>query len=204
MTTTLLPLSSHYWTKPPAQANHAWRSSSKDFSRATMHPRTPSSSLQSHPHCLLWLVTTVPHLPRQVFKSQQPSFPKQAYRVFLRRRFGIAIPQIPLPRCICKSKPELDRLCTHLVCMCPKGRERFITHDSMAICIRDMAKAVGAYAKFENPDQFRAIDTDNGTRLDLLFVGIQEQQILGDVLITEPCCKTLTRQHANIQGWAAK
>ena len=137
-------------------------------------------------------------------KTQQLSFPKQAYRVFLRRRFGMAIPQIALRRCVCKSKPELDRLGTHLVCMCPKGRERFITHDSMAICIRDMAKAAGAYAKFENPDQFRAVDTDNGTRPDLLFVGIQEQRILGDVLITEPCCKTLTRQQANTQGWAAK
>ena len=81
-------------------------------------------------------------------KTQQLSFPKQAYRVFLRRRFGMAIPQIALRRCVCKSKPELDRLGTHLVCMCPKGRERFITHDSMAICIRDMAKAAGAYAKF--------------------------------------------------------
>ena len=59
-------------------------------------------------------------------------------------------------------------------------------------------------AKFENPDQFRPIDTDNGTRPDLLFVGIQEQRILGDVLITGPCCKTLTRQQANSQGWAAK
>ena len=56
----------------------------------------------------------------------------------------------------------------------------------MALCIRDMAKAAGAYAKFENPDQSRAVDTENGTRPDLLFVGIQEQQILGDVLITEP------------------
>ena len=130
-------------------------------------------------------------------KTQQLSFPKQAYRVFLRRRFGMAIPQSSLRRCVCKSKPELDRLGTHLVCMCPKGRERFITHDSMAICIRDMAKAAGASAKFENPDQFRAIDTDNGTRPDLLFVGIQEQRILGDVFITEPCCKTLTRQQAN-------
>ena len=74
----------------------------------------------------------------------------------------------------------------------------------MAICIRDMAKTAGAYAKFENPDPFRAIDTDNGTRPDLLFVGIQEQRILGDVLITEPCCKTLTRQQANNLGWAAK
>ena len=49
-------------------------------------------------------------------KTQQLSFPKQAYRM--------AIPQIPLRRCVCKSKPELDRLGTHLVCMCPKGRER--------------------------------------------------------------------------------
>ena len=63
----------------------------------------------------------------------------------------------------------------------------------MALCIRDMAKAAGAYAKFENPDQFRPVDTENGMRLDLLFVGIQERQILGDVLVTEPCCKTLTR-----------
>ena len=158
MTTTLLPLSLHYWTKPPARAKHAWRSSSKGFSRATTHPKTPSSLPQSHPHCLLWHVTTAPHLPRQVQpclqfpKTQQLSFPKQAYRVFLRRRFGMAIPQIPLRRCVCKSKPELDRIGTHLVCMCPKGRERFITHDSMAICIRDMAKAAGAYAKFENSD----------------------------------------------------
>ena len=37
---------------------------------------------------------------------------------------------------------------------------------------------------------------ENGTRPDLLFVGIQERQILGDVLITEPCCKTLTRHQA--------
>ena len=42
----------------------------------------------------------------------------------------------------------------------------------MAFCIRDMAKAAGAYAKFENPDQFRAVDTENGTRPDLLFVGL--------------------------------
>ena len=104
----------------------------------------------------------------------QMTFPKQAYRVFLRRRFGVPIPQIPLRRCTCKPKPELDRLGTHLVCVCPKGRERFVTHDSMALCIRDMAKAAGAYAKFENPDQFRAVNTENGTRTDLLFVGIQE------------------------------
>ena len=67
-----------------------------------------------------------------------------------------------------------------------------------------MAKAAGAYAKFENPDQFRAVDTENGTRPDLLFMGIQEQQILGDVLITEPCCKTVTRHQAGTQGWAAE
>ena len=67
-----------------------------------------------------------------------------------------------------------------------------------------MAKAAGAYAKFKNPDQFRAVDTDNGTRPDLLFVGIEEQQILGDLLITEPCSKTLTRHLAETQGWAAK
>ena len=42
----------------------------------------------------------------------------------------------------------------------------------MALCIRDMAKAAAAYAKFENPDQFRAVDTENETRPDLLFVGI--------------------------------
>ena len=88
--------------------------------------------------------------------------------------------------------------------MCPKGRERFITHDSMAICIRGIAKAAGAYAKFENPDRFRAIDTDSGTRPDLIFVGIQEHRIFGNFLITAPCCSTLTRQKANIQGWAAK
>ena len=66
-------------------------------------------------------------------KIQQMTFPKQAYRVFLRRRFGVAIPQIPLHRCSCKPKPEL-------VCICSKGKERFVTHDSMALCIRDMAK----------------------------------------------------------------
>ena len=59
--------------------------------------------------------------------------------MFLRHRFGVAIPQIPLHRCTCKPKPELDRLGTHLVCVCPKGRERLVTHDSMALCIRDMA-----------------------------------------------------------------
>ena len=32
-------------------------------------------------------------------KTQQLTFPKQAYRVFLRRRFGVAIPQIPLRHC---------------------------------------------------------------------------------------------------------
>ena len=32
-----------------------------------------------------------------------------------------------------------------------------------------------AYSFFENPDQFRAVDTENGTRPDLLFVGIQER-----------------------------
>jgi hypothetical protein len=48
-----------------------------------------------------------------------------------------------------------------------------------------MAKAAGAYTKFENPDQFRAIDANDGTRPDLLLVGIQEQQIHGDVLITK-------------------
>ena len=37
----------------------------------------------------------------------------------------------------------------------------------MALCIRDMAKAAGAYAKFENPDHFRAV-TENGTRPGLL------------------------------------
>ena len=74
----------------------------------------------------------------------------------------------------------------------------------MALCIRDMAKAAGAYTKFENPDHFPAVNTENGTRPDLLFVGIQEQRILGDVLITEPCSKTLTRHQANTQGWAAK
>jgi hypothetical protein len=137
-------------------------------------------------------------------KTHQLTFPKQAYRVFLKRRFGVAIPQIPADRrCTCKPKPELDRLGTHLVCGCPKGRERFTTHDSVAMCIRDMAKAAGAYAKFENPDQFRAIDASNGTRPDLLFVGILEQQILGDVLITEPCCKSLARRQAETQGFAA-
>ena len=129
------------------------------------------------------------------------------------------------------SKPELDRFETHLVFIFSKGRERFVSHDSMALCIRDMAKvagiphfigpihwikapappppwppqtskdsdfiaaitptpsslaryhsaaspeasaallaaprpsdmakAAGAYAKFENPDQFRAVGTDN-------------------------------------------
>ena len=46
-----------------------------------------------------------------------------------------------------------------------------------------MAKAAGSYANFENPDQFRAVDTENGTRPDLLFVGIQEKQILGEVQV---------------------
>ena len=61
---------------------------------------------------------------------------------------------IIIRHCTCKPKPELDRLGTHLVCVCPKGKERFVTHASVALCIRDMAKAAGAYAKFENPDQF--------------------------------------------------
>ena len=38
-----------------------------------------------------------------------------AYRVFLRRCFGVPIPQIPLRRCTRKPKPELDRLGTHLI-----------------------------------------------------------------------------------------
>ena len=50
-----------------------------------------------------------------------------AYRAFLRRCFGVPIPQIPLRRCTRKPKPELDRLGTHLVCACPKGRERFVS-----------------------------------------------------------------------------
>ena len=33
-------------------------------------------------------------------------------------------------------------------------------------------------------------------RMDLLFVGIQERQTLGDVLVMEPCCKTLARLRA--------
>ena len=209
MTTTLLPLSLHYWTKPLAQANDAWRSSSKGFSGATTSKDsvfvaaiTPTMSSLARYHSAASSEASAALLA--VPRTQQRSFPKQAYRVFPRRRFGIAIPQIPLRRCICKPKPELDRLGTHLVCMCPKGRERFITHDSMAICIRGIAKAAGAYAKFENPDRFRAIDTDNGTRPDLIFVGIQEHRIFGNFLITAPCCSTLTRQKANIQGWAAK
>ena len=31
--------------------------------------------------------------------------------------------------------------------------------------------SAGAYAKYENPDQFRAVDTENGTKPDILFVG---------------------------------
>ena len=60
-------------------------------------------------------------------KTQQMTFPKQAYRVFLRRRFGVPIPQIPLRRCTCKPKPELDRLGTHLMMM--------ITYDDDDDCI---------------------------------------------------------------------
>ena len=37
-----------------------------------------------------------------------------------------------------------------------------------------------------------------------IIIIIQERQILGDVLITEPCRKTLTRYQAGTQGWAAK
>ena len=38
----------------------------------------------------------------------------------------------------------------------------------------------------------------------IIIIIIQEQQILGDVLITEPCSKTLTRHQAETQGWAAR
>ena len=51
-------------------------------------------------------------------KTQQLTFPMQGHRVFLRRRFGVPIPQIPLRRCTCKPKPELERLGTHLICVC--------------------------------------------------------------------------------------
>ena len=44
------------------------------------------------------------------------------------------------------------------------------SHDSMALCIRDMAEAAGVYAKIVNMDQFRAVDTESGTRPDLFAV----------------------------------
>ena len=67
-----------------------------------------------------------------------------------------------------------------------------------------MAKSGRRYAKFENPDQFRAVESGNRARPDLLFTGIQEWQILGDVLNTKTCCKTLTRLQTGTQVWAAK
>ena len=67
-----------------------------------------------------------------------------------------------------------------------------------------MAKSGRRYAKFENPDQFRAVESGNRARPDLLFTGIQEWQILGDVLNTKPRCKTLTRLQTGTQVWAAK
>ena len=40
--------------------------------------------------------------------------------------------------------------------------------------------------------------------VNIIIIIIQERQILGDVLITESCCKTLTRHQPGTQGWAAK
>ena len=74
-------------------------------------------------------------------KTQQLTFPKQAYRVFLRRRFGVPIPQRPPRCCTCKPKPELDRLGALLVCVCPKDRERFVIHDSMALLYPQYGKS---------------------------------------------------------------
>ena len=44
----------------------------------------------------------------------------------------------------------------------------------------------GACAMLANPDQFRAVDNDNGTRPDLLLVGIQERLCSSMVPCLEP------------------
>ena len=62
----LLRHSSHYWIMPLARATHAWRSSSIALCTATRHPRTPTTSPQSHPHWHLWPAITAPHPPKQV------------------------------------------------------------------------------------------------------------------------------------------
>ena len=85
-------------------------------------------------------------------KTQQMTFPKQAYHVFPRRRFWNLFRRFLFAAAhagrISRARPTRNppclRLGTRLVCVCPKGRQRFVTHDSMALCIHDMAKAAGA------------------------------------------------------------
>ena len=48
---------------------------------------------------------------------------------------------------------------THLVCVCPKGRERFVTHDSMAPSVSAIWQKRPARMPSSNSDQFRAVDT---------------------------------------------
>ena len=84
---------------------------------------------------------------------------------------------------------NLDRLGIDLVCICPNPR---------------YGKSFQRVFQLRESGQFRAVNSESGTRPHFLLVGIQERQTLNDVLVTEPCCKTLIKHQAGTQGWAAK
>ena len=137
-------------------------------------------------------------------KSVELTLTPDEFRLMIRRRLGLPLPQIRPIRCSCKNHPILDPHGTHLVNGCPLGKDRNNTHNMMVQTIASLCRSAGLYTKVEVRDAFRSTAPANGGRPDIEFHGLLEAGVFGDVRISEPCTANLTYVHANVPGRAAK
>ena len=137
-------------------------------------------------------------------KSNELTLTPDEFRLMIRRRLGLPLPQIRHIRCSCKNHPILDQHGIHLVNGCPLGKDRNTTHNMMVQTFASLCRSAGLYTKVEVKDAFRSVAPLNGGRPDIEFHGLLETGVFGDVRISEPCSASLSIAQAIVPGRVAQ
>jgi hypothetical protein len=127
-----------------------------------------------------WLLA----LPRTPYLTVEASI----FRTMICHRLGADIPGITQVKCRCNTRNRsgwIDSKGIHLMAQCPRGNQRFNTHDALVLNYAQMLREAGFLTRMEPRNEFIHID-GTGKRPDLQVYNFKGGRACFDVSVTHP------------------
>jgi hypothetical protein len=125
--------------------------------------------------------TTVP-------KTEGLAVEPSTFRSMISFRFGANLPGIRAMPCKCLdrgSRGHIDPKGLHLMALCKKGNQRFVTHNGLAHCYVQMLRQAGYITRLEVPNAFSHV-ANTEKRADFIVENFRDGRACFDVSVTHP------------------